>query len=831
MLQPKGKLIVRKVLVVLLAMFFVFVSISAVLISVFRQDIIDMAWKRLKASVVTECDAQSIELSFWSSFPMVSIELHDFWIQDAYRRDTLFYADRTYLSFDIWDAWNGNYEVNKMIVRDGIIDLKEDDRLGKNWMVMDTALSSSDSLPISLRKLILEDVWFNYKNDKGLDQSIRIETGKLKGDFNAEQIELEVDITGKAKKVVIEQREWLTQQTIGLNGRINYDKKKEVLQFNNTNFDLAKSTLHLNGWVDFNAGKFDASLLSEKLNATDLLSSMPSFISHWIQRYEPNGWLSFKSTGSGWFSNPKVVADIIWKQGNVVEPDSQLSMEDIDLKITYSLKDHFDEIHLQALSANLGGGRCTVSGDLRDLRDPELDLHVDIQAEIHDLKEYLRWDTLEVAEGKIQLQADVVGKTSVLADSTVDWTKVNAQGGVIITEGNFKLKNSSVQVKDVYAVMQLFQQSAQVQQLNANIGETHFELTGELQNLIPYLTRDDQVLYTNVAIRSSHFNLEDILLPSSSDAVSLFLPRLHWNAEGSIADFHFKEVNATDIQFKANGSPSQMSMEEVSMQLAKGICSGSFQLNQDIDRHWLAHANFNFVEMDARLLFDQFNNFGQGVVKDDQINGKINTQIELNFALDEQWVLDRPSIQFVADVELNDGAIKNLKWLQDVAEYVKKNRWISPVIDEDLLAQRLSNVQFTKLKNIISLSDEVLEIPWMEINTSAFNMVMRATHHFNVELSYLFGIQVSDLLLRDPSQKPKEDGKKMYILMKGPPDALVFSVEREPEDFVFNANAEEQKIKWKERLKSKWIKVKTKVDQGSTTPHSKDRRRSKKKKA
>ena len=153
------------------------------------------------------------------------------------------------------------------------------------------------------------------------------------------------------------------------------------------------------------------------------------------------------------------------------------------------------------------------------------------------------------------------------------------------------------------------------------------------------------------------------------------------------------------------------------------------------------------------------------------------------------------------------------------------------MIDEDLLAQRLSNVQFTKLKNIISLSDEVLEIPWMEINTSAFNMVMRATHHFNVELSYLFGIQVSDLLLRDPSQKPKEDGKKMYILMKGPPDALVFSVEREPEDFVFNANAEEQKIKWKERLKSKWIKVKTKVDQGSTTPNSKDRRRSKKKKA
>jgi hypothetical protein len=80
---------------------------------------------------------------------------------------------------------------------------------------------------------------------------------------------------------------------------------------------------------------------------------------------------------------------------------------------------------------------------------------------------------------------------------------------------------------------------------------------------------------------------------------------------------------------------------------------------------------------------------------------------------------------------------------------------------------------------------------------------MKAIHHLNVEMEYLFGIQVADLLMRDASQQPKADGKKIFILMKGPVDNVKFSVENEPEEVVFSGSQEEQKLKWLDRMRAK----------------------------
>jgi len=807
MLQPRWRLIIRKAVVVVMAVLIMFISVSALMVSIFRNDIIEMAWKQLKTSIQTPSGVESIDLSFWSSFPMVSIELKNFWVLDSFGKDTLFQAERTYLSFDVWDAWKGKYEVNKLILHHGSIDLRESQRRGKNWLVMDTARQVQDSLPFSLKRMVLEDFSVRYQNDKGFQSDVFIDQGKLKGDFSVDLVELEVDLKGRAIRLEIEQREWLKKRNIQLSGKVYFDKVQEQLAFKETDFNLSQSALHLNGWVNFAKGDLNCSLNSDELQASDLMQSMPDFIAHWVKEYEPKGKLSFNSMAVGSFNNPEIKADIIWQEGKVLEPNSQMALDELNLAMTYHLKDNMDAISIHSLSANLGGGKCDINGVVNNLSDPDVNVHVQMEANIEDVKEYLKWDTLEVAKGQIQLTADVAGKTSVLADSTVDWTKVNVGGGIIIKDGDFQFKNGLIRLSNVYSVMQLFEQSAQVQQFKANVGNSSFELNGSVQNLIPYLTTKEQNLTTQIEFHSEQFNLQDFIVSGSNAQVNFFLPRTNWNLMGKIDHFQFEEVRADNIQFNAKASPSNLLISDISMNLAGGKCSGDFELSQVKDDFWLTDANVVLSDINMKEGLRQFNNLGQEVIKYDQLSGNLNANVELNFLLDQQWKLNRPSIQFVADVELSNGNIEHLKWLQEVSEYIKKNRWIAPVVDEDLLAQRLDNVQFSKLKNIISLSNEVLDIPWMEINTSAFNMVMRATHHFNVELNYLFGIQVSDLLLRDPSQKPKEDGKKMYILMKGPPNALVFSVEKEPEDFVFNANAEEQRLKWKDRLKSKWVGI------------------------
>jgi hypothetical protein len=767
-----------------------------------------MAWSQLKSQVSTKTNVQSIDLSFWSTFPMVSIEMTDFYVEGkSTRQDTLLFAHQVYLSFDVWDAWNGKYEINRMRVEDGKLYLKEDSKGGQNWKVMKEELNAQDSLPIHLHKLSLRDVDAIYRNERsGYNQHFWIKSLILKGDFSQNEIQMNVDFSGNSRYVVVQDRPWLKGQEIGLKGEVLYNRQEERIEFNKTDVTIVESGLHLNGWVNFKQGNCDAELESDEMRARDVLNMMPDFFRTMVSQYEPEGSLSLNATCKGDFSDLNVLAQMNWRDGSLMEPMSSLSMDNVEMQMKYGINGKKDWVELTKLNAKLGGGQLSLNGRLENLKNPEVKLHLSMDGQLEDLKEYFKWDTLETAQGTLKLEADLGGNASLLSDSTFDWRKLNAQGNLMVSEGNLKVKGSEHSIRDLYTVVQLLDQSAIIQQLKCNVGSNDFDITGKLQNLIPYWFSSDEVLRPEIELMSSHLVLSEFINANEKSEFAFFLPRVEWVGHCKIGRMTHDPFAAKDLELDVEGNDHGLNLKKVRMNLAQGTVDGNAQIFMAEEGNWRFISNLNLSEIEIKELFQSFNNFGQNVVTADQIQGKLFSNVEVALDFDPQFHVIRPSIEFVADITLSNGSIQHLKWLNDVGEYIQKNRWIAPLVDEDLLAQRMSNVQFSQLKNVISMQNEVLEIPWMEINTSAFNMVMRASHHLNVNLDYLFGIQIGDLLLRDPNQKPKEDGKKLYIQMKGPSDALVFSVEKEPADMDWNAQDELERERWLDKMKSKFKK-------------------------
>src|SRR5688572_17354927 len=81
--------------------------------------------KHLNAEV--KIDPKNIDLTIISTFPDCSIEFKDVLMLEALQiknRDTLLFAGRLNMHFNIKDIWNKKYEIRKIKIKDGVLKLK-----------------------------------------------------------------------------------------------------------------------------------------------------------------------------------------------------------------------------------------------------------------------------------------------------------------------------------------------------------------------------------------------------------------------------------------------------------------------------------------------------------------------------------------------------------------------------------------------------------------------------------------------------------------------------------------------------------------------------------
>jgi hypothetical protein len=101
----------------------------------------------------------------------------------------------------------------------------------------------------------------------------------------------------------------------------------------------------------------------------------------------------------------------------------------------------------------------------------------------------------------------------------------------------------------------------------------------------------------------------------------------------------------------------------------------------------------------------------------------------------------------------------------------------------------LEHINFSTLENQISIKNETIFIPFMEINSSAINIKLSGEHYFNNDINYRLQVLLSDILARRnrQSRNPQEqygdvidDGNNttLFILVTGNIDDPIFKYDR-----------------------------------------------------
>ena len=104
----------------------------------------------------------------------------------------------------------------------------------------------------------------------------------------------------------------------------------------------------------------------------------------------------------------------------------------------------------------------------------------------------------------------------------------------------------------------------------------------------------------------------------------------------------------------------------------------------------------NSVSINIKInLITEFENFDQDFIQDRHLNGKANATVQFRTELSTALQIQSDKIESLIDIAIVDGQINDLESLQEIAAYIRSNKWVAPFVDEDKFAERMKDIKFS----------------------------------------------------------------------------------------------------------------------------------------
>ena len=160
-------------------------------IYVFQDRICSIVLKEVNAQLKVPMTVSDMDLTFWSTFPNLSVDLKNLYLQEASgngsRQDTLFFTKKLSLTFNPWDIYHGKYHVKKISVDPGKLVIRFNSKGEANYNILKpTPSPSNKDFKLTLKEIVISSLEVVYKNEES-HQALyaNLKQSKIAGDFSA----------------------------------------------------------------------------------------------------------------------------------------------------------------------------------------------------------------------------------------------------------------------------------------------------------------------------------------------------------------------------------------------------------------------------------------------------------------------------------------------------------------------------------------------------------------------------------------------------------------------------------------------------------------------
>lgn len=781
--MSRFKIILKRTLIVLLSVIALVALGIFIVLRFYEDEVVGFAIKRINSQISTTATVSSADLTFWESFPKASIKFSDVYIQETFAsKDTLVAADKVFFAFDIWDIFKGKYEIDEIQVENGKVHLSVDRKGKDNWhFLKESNDSTASDFNIRLETVKVEGMSLVYENAKSeFFIDLKNLFGTVEGEFSESTYETTLDVETTINQLYNGSTDLAQDRKVSLEAVFLANTESERYDFENCKLNIDGIPLLVNGYYkNGETSQIDMSFRGDDITLNEALQVIPADYKASLSDYNADGVVSFDARLSGAISEksrPKFESSFSLSNGQVSNGSSGLALTEWNVSGNYKYNDRSDRIQLDKFSARLEGGLIELSGSLEQMKDPTVDLRMKVDVGLTELKEFFNWDTLSICEGKIYAQAEMKGK---LLNSAYTLT-----GKGELTDAKMQLVNSNRLFTDVGSTILFDNKNAIVQRLVGNVNGSDFELNGTLVNLIPFLLKDGERLVAEASWKSRVLDFSQLLETESSTKSNkdyLFeLPKnLDFSLQSNIGKFKFGKFEATDIRGLIVLRGGALYIDPVSLNTADGSFLSQVKLEPYGSDSYMLSCAANMTDINIQKLFVSFDNFGQTFITDVNLRGKATSAVQMSVPLSKSLDIQTDKLYALIDIGIANGELIGLESLQEIAKYLRSNKWIAPFVDEDKFAERMKDIKFSYLENVIEIKDKKITIPMMDIKSTALDISVTGKHGFDNTIDYTVGFRLRDILLKkDRGEADDGLGKQMFIYMRGTTDNPEFGVDK-----------------------------------------------------
>ena len=711
--------------------------------------------------------------------------------------DTLLFTERAYIELSLIDIFNKNYDIKNIIVTDATINFKYNDLNEPNFQIFRKNDSKNN---VSIKKITL------------LNSKLKIQKSLTKLDLNWLINRAIIDIDANnykfvtdcfSKKLVVGETDYLNQKNINFN--CSSDITKEIVDIKNSLINIESVIFNMNGTV-ISGNLLDLNIEAKNQSIADLVNSLPLKMKKICAPFILDGNISLSGSLKGLMNkekNPHFKMNYTISDGNYKLKSIPFILNNINMEgvVNNGSKRNFESTEIIADIFNAKSKKGFINGNftVKNLNDYFLKSSFRSAWDLSEVSTYFEDSPFIGLKG--QIFTTTLYRGNIAFDYTFKKKFLNAKhtSDIIFKEASFNYNTFPLKFNFKSLKGKFENEKFSINSSITNISKSDISFKGNIYNLISFILNSASKIYINGDIMSNNINLHELMtlndLSSANNKINTILPNwIDVNSSIKVKKMKFKSFESSNLTSKILFNNNILQLDALETDLLNGSLKGDFTITEPLAENIKLNSKFIVEKIDIRKSFDTFDNYGQTFIKKENLIGIGSAELDIIAHWKPKFVLDAKRLKVRSHLVIEKGELIDFKPLENLSAYVS--------------IEELKHVTFSTLENTIDISNEIINIPTMEIKSSALSLLISGTHSFEQEINYEVTLLLSELISDSFRKKntqitsfgeEKKDGKifnTIYFKMTGNTDDPKISLDkiRFMEDLNKSLNKEKETI-------------------------------------
>ena len=469
------------------------------------------------------------EFTLWGNFPYVSFKVYDVQIFESKEENALAIIDvkDIYVGFNLSDIIDGNYDVQSIIVEDGLFNIvvHEDGSLNLTNSLAHTNLdTTSTEAESSVTNFHLERIQLNNLEIHTLDSINKTDTemfvNSAKGGFSLSDSVImgHIDTDFEYELTEIGGKPIVNKKHIEIHTDVEFNEQTGIIDIQPSGLMMENGDFELEGFVDMKKADLDLTFKGKKSNFDMFIAFAPADVISVLEKYNNAGDIYFDARIDGSFSSgnmPSINADFGVGKGFLENTAQDRKIDKMGFigHFTNGVKRNAStmEFSLKDMTASLGKGEFKGSVVVNNFDSPEVDMQIDSEFDLDFIADFFNLEQVQSASGTITLKMnfhDIID----IENPEMALQKLNQA-----YFAELKVENLSLDAKDFPAPLDTLNaylvmngKEAELKQFDLMMGNSDLSVSGFLSDLPSVVHHTDIPTEVHLDISSNYLDIAEL---------------------------------------------------------------------------------------------------------------------------------------------------------------------------------------------------------------------------------------------------------------------------------------------------------------------------------